>query len=195
MLRAGDESAFADLVARHDGAMRFVARSFVRTDAVAEEVVQDTWLAVIRGLDAFEGRSSLRTWIFHILVNRARTRAVREARTIPFSSLAEAAAQEGPSVDPILFDRDGRWDQLPDRLAGDPQHHLLAAELRGRLIEAVAELPEAQRTVITLRDLAGLPSEEVCDLLELSAGNQRVLLHRARTRVRAALAPIVGSEA
>jgi RNA polymerase sigma-70 factor, ECF subfamily len=175
--------------------MRFVARSFVRTDAVAEEVVQDTWLAVIRGLDGFEGRSSLRTWIFHILVNRARTRAVREARTIPFSSLADAAAQEGPTVDPILFDRDGRWDRLPDRLDGDPQHHLLAAELRGRLIEAVAELPEAQRAVITLRDLAGLPSEEVCELLELSAGNQRVLLHRARTRVRVALAPLVGSDA
>jgi RNA polymerase sigma-70 factor (ECF subfamily) len=175
--------------------MRFVARSFVRTDALAEEVVQDTWLAVLRGLDGFEGRASLKTWIFHILANRARTRAVREARSVPFSSLADAAAQEGPAVDPALFDHDGRWARPPQTLDADPERHVLAAELRGRLVEAVAELPEAQRSVIALRDLAGLPSEEVCELLGLSDGNQRVLLHRARTRVRAALAPIVGSEA
>jgi RNA polymerase sigma-70 factor (ECF subfamily) len=174
--------------------MRFVARTFVRTDALAEEVVQDTWLAVLRGLDAFEGRASLKTWIFHILANRARTRAVREARTVPFSSLADAAAQEGPAVDPTLFDHDGRWARPPQTLDYDPERRLLAAELRGQLVEAVAELPEAQRAVIALRDLAGLPSEQVCDLLGLSDGNQRVLLHRARTRVRAALAPIVGSE-
>jgi RNA polymerase sigma-70 factor, ECF subfamily len=194
-LRAGDESAFAELVARHEGGMRFVARTFVRTDALAEEVVQDTWLAVLRGLDGFEGRATLKTWIFHILVNRARTRAVREARTIPFSSLTGAEGDEGPAVDPTLFDRDGRWARRPQTLDTDPEHHLLAAELRGSLVDAVAELPEAQRAVIALRDLAGLPSEEVCELLGVSAGNQRVLLHRARTRVRAALAPIVGSEA
>jgi RNA polymerase sigma-70 factor (ECF subfamily) len=175
--------------------MRFVARNFVRTDALAEDVVQDTWLAVVRGLDGFEGRASLKTWIFHILVNRARTRAVREARTVPLSSLADAAAQEGPALDPALFDRDGRWARPPQTLDADPERHLLAAELRGRLVEAVAELPEAQRAVIALRDLAGLPSEEVCDLLGVSAGNQRVLLHRARARVREALAPIVRSEA
>jgi RNA polymerase sigma-70 factor, ECF subfamily len=175
--------------------MRFVARSFVRTEALAEEVVQDTWLAVLRGLDAFEGRASLKTWIFHILANRARTRAVREARTVPFSALADAAAQEGPAVDPAAFDGDGRWARPPRTLDTDPERHLLATELRGRLVEAVAELPDAQRAVIALRDLAGLPSEEVCELLGLSAGNQRVLLHRARTRVRSALAPLVGSEA
>jgi RNA polymerase sigma-70 factor (ECF subfamily) len=174
--------------------MRFVARNFVRTDALAEDVVQDTWLAVVRGLDGFEGRASLKTWIFHILVNRARTRAVREARTVPFSSLSDDVAQEGPAVDPALFDRDGRWARAPQTLDADPEHHLLATELRGRLVDAVAELPEAQRTVIALRDLVGLPSEEVCELLELSDGNQRVLLHRARTRVRAALAPIVEGE-
>jgi len=177
---------------RHDAALRFVARSFVRTESVAEEVVQDTWLAVIRGLHAFEGRSSLRTWIFHILVNRARSRAVREARTVPFSSLEDA---DGPSVDPSAFDTDGRWAQSPPRLDGDPERHLLSQELRRRLIGAVEELPEGQRAVIALRDLAGLPSEEVCELLGLSQGNQRVLLHRARTRVRAALAPIVVEDA
>jgi RNA polymerase sigma-70 factor (ECF subfamily) len=182
-------------VSRHDPALRYVARSFVRTDSVAEEVVQDTWLAVIRGLDGFEGRSSLRTWIFHILVNRARTRAVREARSVPFSSLADAAAAEGPTIDPALFDRDGAWAQGPQRLATDPEHHLLARELREQLVGAMAQLPDAQRTVIALRDLAGLPSEEVCELLSLSAVHQRVLLHRARTRVRAALAPIVGDAA
>ena len=175
--------------------MRFVARNFVRTETLAEEVVQDTWLAVIRGLEGFEGRSTLRTWIFHILVNRARTRAVREARSIPFSSLAGDAAHEGPTVDPSLFDADGAWAQPPQRLDGDPERHLLAAELRGRLVEAVAELPDGQRAVITLRDLAGLPSEEVCELLGLSAVNQRVLLHRARTQVRTALAPLVEVEA
>jgi RNA polymerase sigma-70 factor (ECF subfamily) len=157
--------------------------------------VQDTWLAVVRGLDAFEGRSSLRTWIFHILVNRARTRAVREARTIPFSSLAAEAALEGPTIDPSLFGADGAWATPPQRLATDPERRLLAGELRGQLLAAVGALPEGQRAVMALRDLAGLPSEEVCELLDLSPVNQRVLLHRARTRVRAALAPIVGDDA
>ena len=149
----------------------------------------------MRGLDAFEGRSSLRTWIFHILVNRARTRAVREARTVPFSALATEAAHDGPTVDPILFGADDMWASPPRRLATDPEHRLLAQELRGRLVEAVQALPEGQRAVMALRDLAGLPSEEVCELLDLSPVNQRVLLHRARTRVRATLAPIVGDDA
>jgi RNA polymerase sigma-70 factor, ECF subfamily len=164
----------------------------VRTDAIAEDVAQDTWLAVIRGLHAFEGRSSLRTWIFHILVNRARSRAVREAHSVPFSALAWAEQQDGPSLDPDLFAPDGAWAQPPGRLAADPEHELLAGELRAGLLAAVAALPHAQRAVMTLRDLAGLPSEEVCELLGLSAGNQRVLLHRARTTVRIALAPLVG---
>ena len=172
-----------------------MARGFVRSDAVAEEVVQETWLAVIGGLEGFEGRSSLRTWIFHILVNRARTRAVREARTIPFSALAEAAARDEPSVDPAHFGPDGHWERRPRRLDEDPQTRLIAAELRASLVEAVAALPEGQRVVMALRDLAGLSSEEVCELLGLTAGNQRVLLHRARTKVRTALAPLVGSEA
>jgi RNA polymerase sigma-70 factor (ECF subfamily) len=182
-------------VSRHDTALRFVARSFVRTDASAQEVVQDTWLAVIRGLNTFEGRSSLRTWIFHILVNRARSRAVQEARSIPFSALARAEQSEGPTLDPALFAPDRAWAQPPTRLDGEPERRLLAAELRERLVAAVAALPEAQRAVMTMRDLVGLPSEQVCELLGLSAGNQRVLLHRARVHVRTALGPLVGAEA
>ena len=128
-------------------------------------------------------------------MNRARTRAVREARTVPFSALAAEAAHEGPSVDPTLFGAHDMWAFPPRRLATDPEHRLLAQELRGRLLEAVQALPEGQRAVMALRDLAGLPSEEVCELLDLSPVNQRVLLHRARTRVRATLAPIVGDDA
>lgn len=159
----------------------------MRSEAVAEEVVQDTWLAVVRGLDAFEGRSSLKTWIFHILVNRARTRAVREGRTVPFSTLAGEAEDQGPTVDPSRFGADDMWVAHPRRLATDPEHHLLAKELRGELLAGVAALPDGQRAVIAMRDLAGLPSEEVCELLDLTPGNQRVLLHRARAGVRTAL--------
>ena len=187
-LRAGDEAAFRTLVDRHDGALRRVARTFVRTGSAADEVVQETWLAVVRGLSNFEGRSSLRTWIFHILVNRARTYAVRDARSVPFSSLE---TDDGPTVEPAAFGADGRWSSAPPRLDADPETGLLAAELRQHLLQAVDALPPAQRAVITLRDLVGVSPEEVCELLELSNGNQRVLLHRARARVRTALTPLV----
>jgi RNA polymerase sigma-70 factor, ECF subfamily len=187
-LRAGDEGAFEALVTRYDGAMRRVAQTFVRTSALADDVVQETWLAVIRGLDDFEGRSSLRTWIFTILANRARTRAVREARSVPFSELER---EGGPTVDPAAFDADGRWTSAPARLTGDPESNLLAAELRERLLDAVDDLPDGQRAVITLRDLVGASAAETCDVLGLSEGNQRVLLHRARARVRSALLPLV----
>jgi RNA polymerase sigma-70 factor, ECF subfamily len=187
-LRAGDEQAFEALVAEHDGALRRVARTLVRTQAVADEVVQDTWLSVVRGLDAFEGRSSLRTWIFRILVNSARTRGMREARSLPFSALEDHG---GPTVDPRAFSADGRWSSAPPRLDGDPETGLLSAELRAHLLEAMDELSADQRAVITLRDLVGMPADEVCELLELSDGNQRVLLHRARARVRVALTPLV----
>jgi RNA polymerase sigma-70 factor (ECF subfamily) len=187
-LRAGDEDAFNALVARHDGALRRVARTFVRTDSAADDVVQETWLGVVRGLSGFEGRSSLRTWIFRILINQARTRATRDARDLPFSALED---DDTPAVDPAAFGADGRWASSPPRLDSDPETGLLGAELRGQLLEAIAELSPDQRTVITLRDLVGVPAEEVCDLLEVSDGNQRVLLHRARARVRAALVPLV----
>jgi RNA polymerase sigma-70 factor (ECF subfamily) len=186
-LRAGDEAAFDELVARHDGALRRVARTYVRTDAAAADVVQETWLGVIRGLRSFEGRSSLRTWMFRILVNRARTRALREARDLPFSSLE---SDDQPAVEPSAFGRDGRWASAPSRLDAEPETNLLSSELRAHLLEAVDGLPPAQRAVITLRDLVGLGADEVCDLLELTEGNQRVLLHRARSRVRTALLPL-----
>jgi RNA polymerase sigma-70 factor (ECF subfamily) len=187
-LRAGDEQAFEALVTEHDGALRRVARSLVRSPSVADEVVQETWLSVFRGLDSFEGRSSLRTWIFRILVNSARTRGAREARSLPFSALE---GDGGPTVDPHAFSSDGRWSSAPPRLDSDPETGLLSAELRAHLLKAVDELSADQRAVITLRDLVGMPADEVCELLELSDGNQRVLLHRARARVRAALSPLV----
>jgi RNA polymerase sigma-70 factor, ECF subfamily len=187
-LRAGDEDAFNTLVARHDGALRRVARTFVRTDSAADDVVQDTWLGVVRGVSGFEGRSSLRTWIFRILVNQARTRATKDARSLPFSALEE---NDAPAVEPAAFGSDGRWTSAPARLENDPETGLLSAELRGHLVRAIDKLSPDQRAVITLRDLVGLPANEVCEMLELSEVNQRVLLHRARARVRTALLPLV----
>lgn len=186
-LRAGDEAAFEALVERHDRALRRVARTFVRTDAAADDVVQETWLAVVRGLSGFEGRSSLRTWIFRILTNLARTRAVRDARSVPFSTL-EA---EEHAVDPTAFGPDGRWSSSPPRLDADPETGLLSGELRQHLLSGVDALSPDQRAVITLRDLVGLSAKEVCELLDLTDGNQRVLLHRARARLRTALLPLV----
>ena len=187
-LRAGDEDAFLELVSKYDGQLRRLARTFVRTQAAADDVVGETWLGVVRGLDRFEGRSSLRTWIFSILVNRARTRAVREARSVPFASLEE---DDGPAVEPAAFDADGGWTSAPARLDSDPERQLLSAELREHLLEAIDGLVPAQKAVITLRDLLGVPSDEVSELLDITDVNQRVLLHRARSRVREALAPLV----
>ena len=187
-LRSGDESAFEALVALHDGALHRVARTFVRTDAAADDVVQETWLGVVRGLQAFEGRSSLRTWIFKILVNTARTRATRDARSLPFSALE---SDTRPAVEPAAFGVDGRWSSAPARLDADPESGLLSRELREHLLDAVERLSPDQQAVITLRDLVGLPAPEVCELLDVSDANQRVLLHRARARVRIALLPLV----
>ena len=187
-LRTGDEEAFDTLVNRYDRSLRRVARTFVRTPSAADDVVQETWLAVIRGLDGFEGRSSLSTWIFGILANVARTRATRDARNVPFSALSVG---DGPAVDPEAFGPDGRWRSAPPRLDADPEGQLLSKEIRGQVLAAVEQLAPAQRAVITLRDLAGLDADEVCALLQIQDGNQRVLLHRARANVRAALAPLV----
>ncbi|MGV1047186.1 MAG: RNA polymerase sigma factor [Solirubrobacterales bacterium] len=187
-LRCGEEDAFAALVDRYDNSLRRVARTFVHSPTAVDDVVQETWLAVVRGLDGFEGRSSLRTWIFAILAKRARTRAVREARSVPFSALEDPG---GPTVDPAEFSADGHWRSAPARLDGDPESGLLGAELREHLLAAVEALSADQRAVITLRDLVGMSAEEVCEMLELSEVNQRVLLHRARTRVRAALVPLM----
>ena len=187
-LRSGDERAFEMLVDRYDSSLRRVARTYVRTSAAVDDVVQETWLGVLRGLYAFEGRSSLRTWMFSILLNQARTRARREARSLPFSALE---TEDVPTVDPSAFGADGRWASAPARLDGDPETGLLSGELRAQLLHAVEGLSEEQRAVITLRDLVGCSADEVCELLDISDGNQRVLLHRARTRVRHALAPLM----
>jgi RNA polymerase sigma-70 factor, ECF subfamily len=189
-LRAGDEQAFEALVAQHDAALRRVARAFVRTQVAADEVVQESWLAMLKGLKDFEERSSLRTWLFRILVNRARTRGKREARNVPFSTLE---ADDGSAFDPG-FGPDGRWRSAPQRLDADPESNLLSKELRDHLLDAVDGLAPAQRAVITLRDIVGLPAEDVCRMLDVTDGNQRVLLHRARAQVRAALVPLVGAQ-
>lgn len=188
-LRRGEEQAFADLVDRYGASMLRVAQTFVRTRAVAEEVVQETWLGVLNGLERFEGRSSLRTWIFRILTNIAKTRGEREGRTTPFSALTDGDDAES-AVDPDRFLQAphaaaGLWASPPARWA--PEDRLLAGETR-RLLEATIEaLPAAQRMVITLRDIEGWSSEEVRNVLELSETNQRVILHRARSKVRQAL--------
>ena len=193
-LRAGDEAAFAALVRDWSRSMLLLARGFVSTDASAEEVVQDTWLAVVRGLAGFEGRSSLRTWVYRILVNTAKTRGVREHRWVPWSSLGDGdlATGLGPSLDPDLFRGPddvypGGWRSFP-RDWRSAEDAALDSEVGRRLHATLEELPTRQRVVITLRDVVGCTSEEVCDLLGISAVNQRVLLHRARTTARAALA-------
>ncbi|MGH2895256.1 MAG: RNA polymerase sigma factor [Solirubrobacteraceae bacterium] len=191
-LRAGDEEAFRELVRCHDGAMRRIARSYVQTVAVADDVVQETWLAVIRGLAQFEGRSSLKTWIFRILVNRAQTRGVRERRLVPFSSLAKETDDEGGVVDadrflPAGHPVGGYWTVAPNRFFELPEERLLADEATHLIARAIQGLPQRQRRVIELRDVEGWGAEEVCESLGLSQANQRVLLHRARSAVRAIL--------
>ena len=191
-LKSGDESSFAWLVDRYSASLLRVALVYVRDRAVAEEVVQETWLGVIRGIERFEGRSSLKTWIFRILANKAKTRGERERRTMPFSALNGAGPTE-PAVDPERFlDADhptwpGHWASPPASWEGIPEDRLLAGETLGRIQDAIADLPAAQAHVITLRDVEGWSAEEVCALLGVSGGNQRVLLHRARSKVRRAL--------
>ena len=189
-LRAGDEATFQALVERHHGTMLSVAQTYVRTRAVAEEVVQESWLGVIQGLDRFEGRSSLKTWILRILVNIAKTRGVRETRSVPFASF-EPEGDE-PAVPPARFADaaapfPGHWRSPPGDWRALPEEALLGRETLAVAMAAIETLPPAQRTVITMRDVAGCDAAEVCAACEISEGNQRVLLHRARSRVRAAL--------
>ncbi len=197
-LRAGDERAFGELVRTHHAALVRLARASVASDAVAEEVTQETWLAVIEGIDRFELRSSLKTWIFSILVNKARTRGVRDKRVVPISSLG-GQRDDAPAVDPERFVREGQrwgghWSQPPEPWTQEPAERLIAKETMDVTVRAIAQLPDRQRLVITLRDLDGWTSEETCALLELSEGNQRVLLHRARSQVRSALEAHLGGE-
>lgn len=195
-LQAGDEAAFAALVDRYHASLVRLARMYVRDPAVAEEVAQETWLAVLNGIDRFEGRSSLKTWIFRILTNRAKTRGARERRSVPFSAVADVDSDE-PVVDPERFQPEGDrypggWKESPQPWEGDPEERLLADEARALILEAIDQLPPNQRAVITLRDIEGFSSDETRNVLELSETNQRVLLHRARSKVRRALEQYLG---
>jgi len=184
-LRAGDEQAFVALVERYNGSMIRLASSFVPSRAVAEEVVQETWLGLLRGLVAFEGRSSLKTWLFSILVNRARSAGVRESRSIP-------VADAGPVVDASRFGPSGAWSVPPEHWIEEAESRVDAAKLAGLLRPAIDGLPARQREVVLLRDVEGLTSAEVCTVLSISEANQRVLLHRGRGKLRQVLETELG---
>lgn len=192
-LRAGDERAFETLIERYHRSLLRLALMYVPSRAVAEEVVQETWLGVLQGLPRFEGRSSLKTWIFRILTNRARTRGQRESRSIPFSAAWSAAADsDEPAVEaerflPLEHQSAGHWASRPRDWNVLPEERLLSHETHEQIQRAIDALPGSQREVITLRDVEGWSSEEVCNVLEISETNQRVLLHRARSKVRHAL--------
>jgi RNA polymerase sigma-70 factor, ECF subfamily len=189
-LRGGDEAAFLALVHKYGPVMQRVALTYVRTPAVAEEVVQDAWVGMLKALDRFEGRSTLRTWLLRILSNRAQTRGALEARSVPFSSLTDD--DDEPSVETERFQGpDGRfpggWAAFPTSWESLPEERMLARETLVQVDTAIRGLPGRQQQVIVLRDVAGWSADEVCDALSLTPENQRVLLHRARSRVRASL--------
>ncbi|MEW6683351.1 MAG: sigma-70 family RNA polymerase sigma factor [Nitrospirota bacterium] len=192
-LRGGEEAAFASLVDSYHAVLLRLAKGFVRSHEVAEEVVQETWVGVLEGLDRFEGRSSLKTWIFRILINRAKTRGVRESRSVPFSSLGSSDEDpHEPAVDPARFQTTGpwvdHWASPPNSWdEGTPERLLLSKEAGEYLVKAIEALPPNQRQIILLRDVEGLDAKETCSLLEIGETNQRVLLHRARSKVRRAL--------
>ena len=195
-LCGGDESAFAQLVDRYTPALLRVARGYVRSHETAEEVVQETWIAVIKGVAKFEGRSSLRTWLFTVMINIAKARGVRERRNFN----AEIAAFTGGTVDPALFRRPGQdwagdwnnWEEYPRAFPESPEGSVLARELVAVTQAELERLPDGQRMVVTLRDMLGFDSAEVCRLLDISPVNQRVLLHRGRAAVRLVLESYLG---
>jgi len=197
-LRQGDDRAFTTLIERYHPSLVRIATLFVRDREVAEEVAQETWIGVLKGLDRFEGRSSFRTWLFSILANQARRRGERERRVIPFAALRRPADDNGgTAVDPDRFwppgdEWTGYWESPPRDLVDNPEAVILSAETRTAIDRAIALLPSNQQAVIRLRDVEGWEADEVCNVLELSATNQRVLLHRARSRVRQALEPYLG---
>lgn len=189
-LRSGDDGAFAWLLDRYDGRLRRLARTFVASAASADEVVQETWLAVIEGIDRFEQRSSLKTWVYRILVNKARTRGVREKRSVPFAAVVGDGDGLGPTFAADRFlppDHPrwpGHWAVNPTAWEALPPERLEASETTDRIRAAIDDLPAMHRVVITCRDIEGWSSAEVCELLDLTPANQRVLLHRARAKVR-----------
>ena len=183
-LRAGEERAFVELATRHHAAMLQLASSFVSSPAIAEEVVQDTWLAVLRGIDGFAERSTFKAWLLQILVNRAKSTGVREHRSV-------AIGDATPAVDRSRFDASGAWMSPPQHWIEDSEDRVLAEGLANRLHATLRRLPARQREVLLLRDVDGLSSPEVCEVLDISAGNQRVLLHRGRSQLRQALEEFV----
>lgn len=196
-LRARDEAAFVALVDRHHASLLRLAETFVPSRAVAEEVVQETWVAVLDGLARFEGRSTVKTWIFRILVNRARTRGQRERRTVPLASLFDddVSGEGAPVVDRARFDATGRWAAPPRGwTAQDVEGRLMTREAVVHVERRIAALPPQQRAVVLLRDVDGLDAEEACAVLGISEGNQRVLLHRARSTLRADLERFIDPE-
>jgi RNA polymerase sigma-70 factor (ECF subfamily) len=195
-LRAGDEQAFRELIRQHHTGMISLAGSFVGSRATAEEVVQETWLAVLEGIDRFEERSSLKTWIFGILVNKARTRAVRDGRMLSFSDIAPGGGPVEPAVDRARFAASGAWTDPPqpwDEL--DPERVVAGQQLWVHAVRALEDLPPQQRAVLVMRDVAGHGSEETCSILGITEANQRVLLHRARAKMRRAIEMLIGSPA
>jgi RNA polymerase sigma-70 factor (ECF subfamily) len=190
-LRARDETTFADLIDAWSPGMLRAARSYVADDHAAQDVVQETWLGVLRGIEGFQQRSSLRTWVYRILINKAKTRGVRDARTVPGLGLGLDDEHRGPTVDPARFrgtddPYPGHWRSSPPAWPS-PEDGAVAADTRRQLAAALNGLPARQRVVVTLRDVAAHSSEEVCELMSISAANQRVLLHRGRAALRAAL--------
>ncbi|HEU5103449.1 MAG TPA: sigma-70 family RNA polymerase sigma factor [Roseiflexaceae bacterium] len=187
-LRRRDEAALEQLIERYQGALLRTAMNYVASFAVAEEVVQETWVSLLQSLDRFEGRCSLKTWIFRILANRAKARGIREARCVPFSALQRPDYSAEPAVDPTAFEpASHQWITAPLSWETIPEERMLAKETHAHIQRAIAALPSSQRTVIVLRDIEGRTSEEVCGTLNISEANQRVLLHRARSKVRQAL--------
>jgi RNA polymerase sigma-70 factor (ECF subfamily) len=190
-LRAGDEAVFTRVFEEHQPVLLRLARVFVKSPSIAEEVVQDTWVAVIDALDGFEGRSTFKTWIARIAVNRAKTRAARDGRSVPLSALEDEEGAGEPAVEAARFLSSGLWAEWPTRWAETPETLALLREVREAVEETLGSLPEAQRAVVTLRDLEGWTAEEVCNALEVSESNQRVLLHRGRARLRAVLEQVL----
>jgi RNA polymerase sigma-70 factor, ECF subfamily len=192
-LRGGDEDAFVWMVNTYGGSLRRLALAFVSVEAVADEVVQETWLAVITGISRFEGRSSVKTWLYKILTNRAKSRAMREKRTIAFSELDGVSAPGEAAVDPARFlpadhpTNPGHWASPPEHWSTSAEDRVVGREMMELLRGGLDSLPPAQRVVVSLRDVHGWPAAEVCEALGLTETNQRVLLHRGRSRLRGVL--------